>query len=103
MLPASLAGWLHPVRDGRPAVGHVRFGDLAGTAPIDGAFGFGRGTPIDHFYIESFLDRNREDIAGRVLEIGDATYSRRFGGSASRGRTCCAFGRVVRTPPSSAI
>jgi SAM-dependent methyltransferase len=80
LLPASLAGWLRPVRDGRPAVGAVRFGDLAGTAPIDGAFGFGRGTPIDRFYIESFLDRNREDIAGRVLEIGDATYSRRFGG-----------------------
>jgi SAM-dependent methyltransferase len=78
VLPLSLAGWLSPVGDG-PAVGGVQFGDLAGTAPIDGSFGYGRGTPIDRFYIESFLDRNRNDIAGRVLEIGDATYSRRFG------------------------
>jgi SAM-dependent methyltransferase len=79
VLPSSLAGWLRPVRDGRPAVGGVQFGDLAGTAPIDGLFGFGRGTPIDRFYIELFLERNRNDICGRVLEIGDATYSRRFG------------------------
>jgi SAM-dependent methyltransferase len=78
LLP-SLARWLSRVGNGRPPVGRVRFGDLAGTAPIDGNFGYGRGTPVDRYYIESFLDRNRNDIAGRVLEIGDATYSRRFG------------------------
>jgi SAM-dependent methyltransferase len=78
-LPSSLAGWLGRVQNDRPPVGAVRFGDLNGTAPIDGWFGFGRGTPIDRFYIETFLDRNRADIAGRVLEIGDRTYSRRFG------------------------
>ena len=79
VLPSSLAGWPGRARNGRPAVGRVRFGDLARTTPIDGDFGFGRGSPVDRFYIESFLDRNRNDIAGRVLEIEDATYSLRFG------------------------
>jgi SAM-dependent methyltransferase len=78
-LPSSLAGWLSDVGIGRPKVGGVRFGDLAGTSPIDGCFGFDRGTPVDRFYIESFLDRNRDDITGRVLEVGDPTYSQRFG------------------------
>jgi len=67
------------VGNDRPSRGHVRFGDLAGTAPIDPYFGFGRGTPIDRYYIEAFLDRNRNDIAGRVLEVGDSRYSARFG------------------------
>jgi SAM-dependent methyltransferase len=78
-LPSSLAGRLGRGGNDRPAIGGVRFGDLARTTPIDGCFGFGRGTPVDRFYIESFLDRNRTDIAGRVLEVGDAKYSRRFG------------------------
>jgi SAM-dependent methyltransferase len=78
-LPSSLASWLSRVGNDRPAVGGVRFGDLARTAPIDGYFGFSRGTPIDRFYIESFLRRNRIDIAGRVLEMGDARYSIQFG------------------------
>lgn len=78
-LPPSLASWLSDVGNGRPAVGGVRFGDLARTAPIDGNFGSGRGTPVDRFYIELFIDRNCNDIAGRVLEIEDARYSLRFG------------------------
>jgi SAM-dependent methyltransferase len=75
----SLGGWPGRAGNRPPAIGGVRFGDLARTAPIDGNFGFGRGTPVDRFYIESFLDRNRNDIAGRVLEVGDPAYSLRFG------------------------
>jgi SAM-dependent methyltransferase len=48
-------------------------------APISGVFGLDRGTPIDRWYIERFLDSHRERIRGRALEIGDATYLRRFG------------------------
>src|SRR2546429_6002792 len=48
--------------------------------PVDRAFGLERGTPIDRYYIEKFLDAHRDDIRGRVLEIGDATYIHRFGG-----------------------
>jgi SAM-dependent methyltransferase len=58
----------------------IQFGDLSGTAPIDAYWGHLRGTPIDRFYVEAFLDRRRADIAGRVLEAADARYSTRFGG-----------------------
>jgi glycosyltransferase involved in cell wall biosynthesis/SAM-dependent methyltransferase len=68
-------------RQSTPAVGKVRFGDLSGSAPIDDDFGFGRGTPIDRGYIVDFLARHAEDIAGRVLEVGDDNYSRHFGGT----------------------
>jgi glycosyltransferase involved in cell wall biosynthesis/SAM-dependent methyltransferase len=64
----------------RPALGTVSFGDLGSVRPISDDFGFDRGTPIDRFYIERFLSDNAADIAGRVLEVGDDAYSRRFGG-----------------------
>ena len=79
VLPSSLAVWVEQLGNGRPAMGRVRFGDFARTTPIDSYFGFGRGTPVDRFYIESFLARNRDDIAGRVLEVDNAKYSQRFG------------------------
>ncbi|HXE52644.1 MAG TPA: methyltransferase domain-containing protein [Tepidisphaeraceae bacterium] len=47
--------------------------------PVSRSFGFDRGTPIDRHYIERFLAANADHIRGRVLEIGDATYTRRFG------------------------
>lgn len=55
------------------------FGTLRRTTPIGRNFGFDRGRPIDRRYIESFLDQHRSDIRGRVLEIGDANYTHRFG------------------------
>lgn len=36
--------------------------------------------PIDRYYIENFLRSHREDIRGHVLEIGDDTYTKKFGG-----------------------
>ena len=50
------------------------------TEPVGRLFGRERGTPIDRYYIERFLDRNRGSIRGRVLEVGEDTYTRRFGG-----------------------
>lgn len=47
--------------------------------PISRKFGFDRGQPIDRYYIESFLARNREDICGQVLEIGCPEYTRKYG------------------------
>jgi len=57
----------------------VRFGDLRRTTPISRYFGFDRGQPIDRYYIERFLRRNAAAIGGRVLEVGDDSYTRRFG------------------------
>jgi SAM-dependent methyltransferase len=48
--------------------------------PVSRLFGTDRGTPIDRYYIESFLRANQERIRGRVLEVGDPTYTRQFGG-----------------------
>jgi SAM-dependent methyltransferase len=66
--------------DDRVPVGSVKFGRLRRVRPISDQFGFDRGLPIDRYYIENFLARNAGDIRGRVLEIGDASYTRRFGG-----------------------
>ncbi len=63
---------------------HVRFGDLHRLVPISAQFGFDRGKPIDRYYIESFLDRNATDVCGRVLEVGDDSYARQFGGNRLR-------------------
>jgi SAM-dependent methyltransferase len=59
--------------------GRVDFGDLRRTTPIATDFGYGRGGPVDRHYIEAFLELHGEDIRGRVLEVGDDTYTRRYG------------------------
>jgi glycosyltransferase involved in cell wall biosynthesis len=59
---------------------HIDFGDLKRTAPFSNEFGFDRGKPVDRRYIEAFLSAFSTDIRGRVLEIGDNEYTRRFGG-----------------------
>jgi SAM-dependent methyltransferase len=56
-------------------------GRVSSTKPLCREFGYSRGTPVDRYYIESFLDHHSADIRGRVLEVGDDGYSRRFGGS----------------------
>src|SRR6185503_1474005 len=56
------------------------WGDLRRLRPVSRTFGYDRGLPVDRYYIESFLERNRRDIDGRTLEIGDDEYTRRFGG-----------------------
>ena len=62
-------------------MGTVKLGDLRRLTPIDGRFGYGRGQPVDRHYIEQFLAAHASDIYGTVLEVGDASYTRRFGGS----------------------
>jgi SAM-dependent methyltransferase len=64
-----------------PPVGEAHFGDLRRLRPIGRNFGFERGRPVDRYYIENFLARQAEDIRGRVLEIANASYTRRYGGS----------------------
>lgn len=59
----------------------MHFGDLRRTTPISRAFGMDRGLPIDRYYIERFLSAHAQDICGRVLEIADNAYTRRFGGA----------------------
>jgi hypothetical protein len=58
----------------------VRWYNLRSVKPISTVFGLNRGTPIDRYYIEKFLAANRDLIKGRVLEISDNTYTKKFGG-----------------------
>lgn len=64
----------------RPPIGSVDFGDLRRTKPISDQWGFDRGLPVDRYYIERFLTAHATDIHGRVLEVADNEYTRRFGG-----------------------
>lgn len=58
----------------------ARLGLLRRLEPVSRDFGFDRGRPIDRYYIEGFLHRHREDIAGVVLEVADPHYTATFGG-----------------------
>ena len=49
------------------------------TAPLSSEWGFDRGTPIDRYYIERFLESHASDVRGRVLEVKNSDYTRRFG------------------------
>lgn len=54
-------------------------GTLRRTRPLSDRWGADRGTPVDRYYIEKFLQEHRQDIRGRVLEVKDGGYTRRFG------------------------
>ena len=58
----------------------IDFGDLLRLKPVSREFGFDRGQPIDRYYVEYFLAQHTEDVKGRVLEIGDSSYTRCYGG-----------------------
>lgn len=60
----------------------MNLGRVSSGRPLSRNWGYDRGTPIDRFYIEDFLTRHRADVKGRVLEVQEDDYSRRFGGSA---------------------
>lgn len=59
-------------------------GNLRRTNPLSENWGLDRGTPVDRYYIERFLEQNRQDIRGRVLEIKDSGYTDRFGAGVER-------------------
>lgn len=63
-----------------PPIGGVKFGHLRRVTPISQHFGYDRGLPVDRYYIEKFLSQHSSDVQGRVLEIGDDSYTRQFGG-----------------------
>jgi SAM-dependent methyltransferase len=68
-------------RGGWPPIGVVRFGNLRRLEPFGRNYGYDRGRPIDRYYIENFLAAHAADVRGRVLEVGDDSYTRMFGGN----------------------
>jgi len=73
----------------------VAFDDLSRVEPVSNRFGLDRGTPIDRYYIEKFLERRSTLIRGRILEVGESTYSRRYG------RESCSTFEVLHAPPGN--
>jgi peptidoglycan/xylan/chitin deacetylase (PgdA/CDA1 family) len=59
----------------------VDLGEFRRSTPFSPFWGLERGRPVDRYYIEGFLDRNRDAIRGRVLEVKDSHYTRGFGGT----------------------
>lgn len=56
-----------------------RWGNFRRTTPFSTYFGFDRGTPVDRYYLNKFLQANQSLIAGDVLEIQTTAYTRKFG------------------------
>lgn len=85
LLPARAFRTLkHLVLPDRIRIGGVDLGHLARAEPVGRRFGLDRGTPVDRWFIEKFLAHHAEDVRGRVLEVGDDSYSRRFGEGVER-------------------
>jgi SAM-dependent methyltransferase len=59
-------------------------GTLRRTSPLSDHWGRDRGTPVDRYYIERFLDEHRGAITGAVLEVMNADYTKRFGSGVVR-------------------
>ena len=56
----------------------VVFDDLRRNRPVSNIFGLERGTAIDRYYLEKFLKKNSSLVKGRILEVEDSFYSRKF-------------------------
>lgn len=48
--------------------------------PASRKFGMERGKPIDRYYIEDFLEKNKVFIRGDCMEIAENTYTMQYGG-----------------------
>lgn len=68
------------VRTFSPKVGTIRFGDLYRTKPFSVRYGIDRGGAVDRVYIEAFLKENQSLVRGRVLEVANNDYTKKYGG-----------------------
>ena len=63
----------------KPKTRYFVFKPKRSLKPISTKFGFDRGKPIDRYYIEAFLEENKDYIKGVCLEITDNAYTKKFG------------------------
>lgn len=87
LVPASARDWVRAqqrrfgILQG-VAVGDVDFGSFDRLSPISPVFGKDRDLlTIERYYIEQFLAQHSADVRGRTLEMGDPSYTIKFGGS----------------------
>jgi SAM-dependent methyltransferase len=55
-------------------------GGEARATPLARDWGFSRGTPVDRYYINAFLEACAADVRGVVLDVQEADNARRIGG-----------------------
>ena len=81
ILPRPARRWLRALwrLQYHPLVSQTSFDRVRQTTPISRDFGLDRGQPIDRYYIENFLAHQAESIKGRVMEIADNSYTRKYG------------------------
>ena len=84
-IPTGLRRWLSRKRFelGRKSLWVDRVTDfsvLRRVTPYRPAFGWYRGQCLDRYYIEKFLAKHAQDIAGHVLEVAEPMYTNQFGG-----------------------
>jgi glycosyltransferase involved in cell wall biosynthesis/SAM-dependent methyltransferase len=82
LIPNPILKGLHKLTSPKPLappVKNVALGDFDRVTPFSREFGFDRGGAIDRYYIENFLQRESVSIFGRVLEIGDNSYTLLYG------------------------
>lgn len=80
VLPARWAVTAKLEQIASPPVHGVDFGDFRRLSPVSRLYGWDRGTPVDRYYIEKFLNDQRGAIRGHVLEVSENTYTKKFGG-----------------------
>jgi peptidoglycan/xylan/chitin deacetylase (PgdA/CDA1 family) len=61
--------------------GGVDWGELRRSRPLSRDWGYDRGTPVDRYYIERFVETHQADVGGAVLEVQEDDLTRRFGGA----------------------
>ncbi|MBD2360453.1 methyltransferase domain-containing protein [Anabaena minutissima FACHB-250] len=61
-----------------PEVGALNWGDFRKTNPICHVTGFTRGTPIDRYYLQKFVNKIKDQVVGNVLEVGGVAKDREF-------------------------
>jgi SAM-dependent methyltransferase len=66
----------------RPSKNYYYFKPQKG--PLSRKFGFDRGTPIDRYWVESFVNKNKSSIRGICLEIEDSRYTDKYGSNISQ-------------------
>ncbi|HLW08337.1 MAG TPA: glycosyltransferase, partial [Marinilabiliaceae bacterium] len=82
-----------------PSFRSVKQGDFKRVTPFSTSFGYDRGGPIDRYYIEKFLDDEKESICGNVLEIGDNEYTMKYGTNVNKSEIL----HVDNTNPNATI
>ena len=77
--PGRRATYRHLQKRARRVLRPAWLGTLRRVTPLSQQWGYDRGTPVDRYYIERFLERHRNDIRGRVLEVKDSASTERWG------------------------